>query len=302
MSELTDIRSRRSVLTAAAAAAAALTAARLGDPAPVAAVGTPVEIDVDNPATAVTSITQGTADTGAFAGNAAGIGTGVHGTSVGGVGVLGGTGPGGLPAVVGLQGDSAMSSYDNALFVDPDAPRLDGGVYGFSNTGSGDGVGTFGETVSGVGLLGFGIDAGSVGMMAIGSLGAFIEGPDGAFVVSDANRTGLHAHVGTGSSAPAAPLNTAMFASVSAATQVGLEARGRIRFPNRSGRALIPAGKSSVTVSVPGMTSANFAVATLNSARSGRWVRAVVCWSGKISIYLNTTVSSSTYVAWLVLG
>lgn len=302
MTELTGIRSRRSVMTAAAVAATALTAARLGDPAPAKAVGTPVEIDIDNPSTAVTSITQGTADTDAFAGNAAGIGTGVHGTSTGGVGVLGGTGPAGLPAVVGLQGDSAMSSYDNALFVDPAAPTLDGGVYGFSNTGSGGGIGTFGETVSGVGLLGFGLDAGSVGMMAIGSLGAFIEGPDGAFVVSDTNRTGLHAHVGTGSSAPAAPLNTAMFASVSATTQVGLEARGRIRFPNRSGRALIAAGKSSVSVSVPGMTSANFAIATLNSARSGRWVRAVVCWSGKISIYLNTTVTSSTYVAWLVLG
>jgi hypothetical protein len=295
-------RSRRSILAAAAGGAAALAAGHLIRPEPVAAVGTPVDIDVDNASTAVTSITQGTADTGAFAAHAAGIGAGLEGTSSGGVGVLATTGPAGLPAVVGIQGDPADSSYANALFVDPTAPILNSGTYGFSNTGSGDGVGATGETLAGAGVVGFGMLPGSIGVFALGSLGAFIEGPDGAFVVSDSNRTGLHAHVGTGSTPPTAPLNTAVFASVSSTNQVGLEARGRIRFPHRSGRALIGAGKSSVSVSVSGMTSSNFAVAVLNSSRSGRWVRAVVCATGKITIYLNTAVTSSTYVAWLVLG
>jgi hypothetical protein len=81
-------------------------------------------------------------------------------------------------------------------------------------------------------------EAGSLGVFALGSLGAFIEGQDGAFVVSDSNGTGLQAHVGIGSSAPIPPANTALFASVSATSQVGLEARGRVRFPNRSGRAM----------------------------------------------------------------
>jgi hypothetical protein len=39
----------------------------------------------------------------------------------------------------------------------------------------------------------------------------------------------------------------------------------------------------------------------LNSNRSGRYVRAVVPASGKFTIYLNSTVSSSTYVAFFVI-
>ena len=45
-----------------------------------------------------------------------------------------------------------------------------------------------------------------------------------------------------------------------------------------------------------------FAFAVLNSSRSGIYVRAVVPAAGKITIYLNKAVSSSTYVSWLVLG
>jgi hypothetical protein len=65
---------------------------------------------------------------------------------------------------------------------------------------------------------------------------------------------------------------------------------------------VIGAGKSSVAVAVTGVSTGNMATAMLNANRSGRWVRAVVCSAGKITIYLNTTVTSSTYVAWLVLG
>jgi hypothetical protein len=294
-------RSRRSVLTAAAAGTAALAASRLLQPVAVAAAGTALDIDTDNPTTAPTSVTQGTIDTDAFAATAPGIGAGITGTSVAGVGLLGVTGPDGLPAVVALQGDASQSSYANAFVVDPTAPVLGAGLYGYSDLG-GSGIGAVGETGSGVGLLGFANDVGSVGIMSIGSLGAFIEGPDGAFIVSDSNGTGLHVHVGAGSSGPVAPLDTALFASVDSNTQVGLEARGRIRFPSRSGRATIAAGKSSVGVSVAGMTSSNFAIATMNTAVSGRYVRAVVCATGKITIYLNSSVSSSVRVAWLVLG
>ena len=117
----------------------------------------------------------------------------------------------------------------------------------------------------------------------------------------DSGATGAHAHAG-GGTVPTAPANTALFASVGSTSQVGLEARGRVKFPNRSGRAPIGTGKSSIAISVSGVTSSNFAIATVGSNRSGRYVRAVVCSTGKVTIYLNTTVTSATYVSWLVLG
>ena len=42
--------------------------------------------------------------------------------------------------------------------------------------------------------------------------------------------------------------------------------------------------------------------AVLHSNRSGRYVRAVVPTTGSFTIYLNTTVTSATYVAWFVLN
>jgi hypothetical protein len=294
--------SRRRLLAAAAGGAAALAAGTLTRPSNVAAVATPVNIDTDNPSTALTSITQGTLDTDAFKATAAGIGTGVEGASTGGAGVLGVVGPDGLPGVVGLQGDTTDSVWEVAHFIDPGAPVITAGSYGFSNLPNSEGIGVLGETGTGIGVVASGFDTNSIGLLSLGNLGAFIEGGDGAFIVSDNNGTGIHAHVGTGSGAPVPTANTAIYASVTSNTQVGLEAHGRVRFPNRSGRVSIGAGRSVVTASVSGMTSSNFAIATLNSNRSGRYVRAVVCSAGRITIYLNTAVTSATYVAWLVLG
>jgi hypothetical protein len=291
-------RSRRSLLAAAAGGAAAIAASKLIDPTPAAAITGPVNLDVDNLSTALTSITQGTADTGAFEGTGNGTGTGLKGSSTAGVGVLGAAGAGGLPAIVGLQGDATNSAYNDAVTAGSGAFPI--GTYGYA--GDPGAIGAVGETATGVGSLGFGADAGSLGMAALGALGAFIEGSDGAFIVSDANGNGLQVHVGEGSGAPLPPANTAIYASVSSTTQVGLEARGRVRFPNRSGKTTIGAGKSSIAVAVSGMTATNFAIATINSNRPAHWIRAVVCSAGKITIYLNTAVTNATFVAWLVLG
>jgi hypothetical protein len=282
------------LLAVAATGVAALVAENLARPLPATATAIPVNVDVDNPSTALTSITQGTTDADGFKATANGAGTGLDGESTTGVAVLGRNGATNKPAVAGLQGDLTGSDWQAGA----DLPF---GVYGFSDQ-SGVGAGVIGQSLEGIGVGGFAVTLPGTGLMAIGGLGAFIEGADGAFIVSDSNRTGLHVRTGSGSSAPTPPVNTALYASVASNTQVGIEAHGRVRFPSRSGRATIASGQSSVSVNVSGMTSSNFAIAVLNSNRSGRWVRAVACGTGKITIYLNTTVTSSTYVAWLVLG
>jgi len=98
------------------------------------------------------------------------------------------------------------------------------------------------------------------------------------------------------------PVNTAIFANVSNKAHHGIQAYGGISLPDRSGKAKIAANKTSVAISVPGITSANFAIATLATNKSGVYVRAVVCGSGKITVYLNAKSSTVTYVSWLVLG
>jgi hypothetical protein len=145
---------------------------------------------------------------------------------------------------------------------------------------------------------------------ASGQMGVFAHG---SAVSTPGSIVGMYARVDFAGNGPAIvanhaasvdvlPVNTAIFAAVSSTAHHGIHAMGGVKFPDRSNRATIKAGKSSVTVTVPGTTSANFAIATLGANRSGRWVRAVVCASGKITIYLNSSVASATLVTWLVLG
>ena len=80
-----------------------------------------------------------------------------------------------------------------------------------------------------------------------------------------------------------------------------LKAIGKVSF-SRSGRSTIGAGKSSLAVNYAGVTSSSRVFAQLASNRSGRYVRAVVATTNKFTIYLNTSVTSSTFVIWWILN
>jgi hypothetical protein len=94
----------------------------------------------------------------------------------------------------------------------------------------------------------------------------------------------------------------AIYAHTATKSQTGLLAEGRVVLPDRSGRAMVPAGKALVAVPVAGMKAGNFAIATLAAHRRGRWVTSVVCAAGKITIRINSAVASATPVSWIVLG
>jgi hypothetical protein len=113
------------------------------------------------------------------------------------------------------------------------------------------------------GVLGFGGNAGVVGVGGAGGIGVWAIG------------------------------NTA--------TDVALRVNGKVVF-SRSGRTTLGAGRSSLKVNLAGVTSASRVFAVLHSNRSGRYVRAVVPTTGSFTVYLNTTVTSATYVAWFVLN
>jgi hypothetical protein len=277
VSDQLEPRSRRAILAAALGGTGALVAASAALPLSVAAADpNDVARDTDNETTAVTSITQTTADTGAFEGHGKGDGPGVVGSTDTTV----------RAGVAGLSGGIDGSGWADAA---PDVFGVDAGVYGFADHTDISG-GVWGESLGGIGVLG------------TGALGVFAFGLDALQAVADGG-TAVQGHAGPGDPPVPPDYPVALLGTVTTNAQVGLEARGRVRFPNRSGRATIAAGRSSVTVNVSGVTSGNIVFAVLNGGGGGgRWVRAAVPYAGKIAIYLNGAVTTSTAVAWLVLG
>ncbi|HSL77916.1 MAG TPA: hypothetical protein VK867_13300, partial [Candidatus Limnocylindrales bacterium] len=141
----------------------------------------------------------------------------------------------------------------------------------------------------GSGVWGDGMDDGVVGSGGLsGVLG--VGGLEGVLGIGSVDGV-----VGTGGAGGAG------VRAKGANTRVALAVEGKVTF-SRSGRAIIGSGKSSVKVSLLGTTTSSRVFAVLHSNRSGRYVRAVVPTTGSFTIYLNTTVTSSTYVAWFVIN
>ncbi len=136
------------------------------------------------------------------------------------------------------------------------------------------------ETGVGVGVWG---DSPDWGVYGTGGVGVYGYGPNGVGVIGESGNT----------SAPA------IIAFGATASSPALEVQGKVKF-NRAGRKTIGAGKSSLAVTMAGVTTTSKVLAVLNSNRSSRYVRAVVPSTGKFTIYLNSSVSSSTYVAYFV--
>lgn len=166
-------RSRRALLAAAAGAAGAL-AASAALPLSAAAIDpNDVVKGIDNPTTATTSVTNATADSTSFAGNAIGLGHGVVGTSTGEAGVFAWS----MSApLLFAPGDTAFTGVFGSAPADP-VNALGTGVWGDSPDTGVYGTGS-------LGVLGFG---------GIGVKGdAFGTGGIGVYAYGDATQTALY--------------------------------------------------------------------------------------------------------------
>jgi hypothetical protein len=269
LADETKLRSRRSLLAAAAAGAAAAAAAAIA-PASVAAASTAVMTEVDNPANGpMTSISNASALDGAFGASASGSGTGVLAQSVRGMGALGTSEDTTDPAnnsmnagVVGVAGETG-SVADNIGLT---------GVYGYADP-------SLAEGFVGAGVWGDSPDIGVIGTGATGVQGVGIWGVQGY---------------------TEEPGGVAVYAQSADAGARALRVEGRAEF-TRSGRVSMGSGTSTKKVSLAGCTSNTMIMAMMASNRSGRWVRAVVPTTGSFTIYLNGTLSSAAYVVWIAL-
>jgi hypothetical protein len=260
------LKSRRALLTAAAASAAALAAqaavplaARADDPNDVVK-------EVNNVTTDTTGIdSSATADVNAFSAAAGGTGNAVVATAEDAPAIAASnTGADVATAMYVTSGDATDAApLENTAYT---------GAYGFTEVVPEFlGTGLWGDSLD-TGVLATGANTGTIGY---GFWGVYGES--------------------------SSPGGIGIYAYAPSTDRRALYVDGKVGF-RRSGRTTISAGQSSRVISLTGVSSSSLVFAQIASNRSGRWVRAVVPTTGKFTIYLNTSVTVTTYVIWWVIN
>jgi len=190
------------------------------------------------------------------------------------------------------------------------------GSTAFAAAATGTGFGLEGSSTGGAGIVGWSISAPTLDPADGAYTGIFgwspaspIDGLAGVGVVGVSDdwgvfgngTVGVYGYGTYGVVGESASTAAGVTAYAKSPTDLALDVVGKVRF-SRSGRVSIAAGQSTKTVSLAGVSASSRVFALIHSNRSGRWVRAVVPTTGSFKIYLNTTVSSTTYVAWFVLN
>jgi hypothetical protein len=221
--------------------------------------------------------------------------TGVYG--YGAQGVVGQADPSpGSVGYVGVQGFAGVTNPPPATA--PQTQKAPAGVYGEASGADPTGVWGDGGTAS---------SGSTTGVYGEGDTGVWGYGGWGVFGASDATGTGVYGF--SGATVPAAPAHVGVFGYTDsgyaiyarAATGTALYVDGKARF-RRSGRTSVPAGHSLVKVTLAGVTTSSWIIATPQTNRAGVFVQAVVPASGSFTIYLNKVVSGTTYVGYLVIN
>ena len=277
--------SRRALLTATVGGAAAALAASAAAPASVlAGLDGDVVLGATNSSGTTTEIDANVADVDAFKATATGTGSGVVATAVNGPAIeatASGTG-----TAVGAS--AADGPAVTASKTDPDttaAVYATSGSTGAADPGQTSFTGVYGFTETDPTILGTGVwgDSADVGVYGSGSTGTIGFGFWGVYGESDS------------------PGGIGIYAYSPSTDRRALYVDGKVGF-RRSGRTTISSGHSSRVVTLSGVTTGSLVFAQLASNRSGRWVRAVVPTTGKFTVYLNTTVTSTTYIIWWVIN
>jgi hypothetical protein len=291
-------RSRRAILAGALGGAGALIAHSLGRATPaLAANDDPLllgrgGVATDNAATASTIVNS--AANPALGGQASGANTAVAGTSATGVGVWGASTTSGgarLTGVIGHTGDGSGVASDTSFT----------GVYGFSeDPDNSTGTGVWGESESGTGVSGSGY-TGVYGTGAIATMGDTFGAYTGIYgfagdddAPAPTPGSGVVGRVGVGGT-------YGVVAVAGGTTQFAAYVAGRLKVNTRAGgRASIASTATSKKITLAGVSSSSFVVATLQTAVSGCYVRNVVCGAGYFTIYLSKAPGKTAVVGYIV--
>lgn len=294
--ETGSLRTRRALLGAAlgGAAAAAVSAA-----APMVARGTdgqPALLGTANQSTTPTGFENTDAGETSLIASHAGAGTALKGTSVTGTGIVGNSSDT-TPTV-----DSSVTSHKTGVIgVAGDITGIvdnsdETGVYGYAAL-SDVSNGVWGDSALGNGVVGTGF----TGVAAFGDWGLYASGSTS--VIGDSGSAGLGVYGFAGDSAIPIPpsYGIGVYARAEPQTAVALEVVGKARF-SRSKRVAIGATKTSLKVTMAGVTTASYVLATLQTSVTGCYVRAVVPAAGSFTIYLSKAPGKTVYVGYMVIN
>jgi hypothetical protein len=178
------------------------------------------------------------------------------------------------------------------------------GVHGFS----GDSTSALDEPIGLTGVLGSAVGESGTGVTGFGEITVTLNTVG---VVGDADNgvvgLGTFGVVGVGSAVSVQGLTqfgfpgaVALWGEAADTDQYALRALGRVKF-ERSGRALVASGKSSVKITLAAVTSATHVFAQIGSLRPGYYIASVVPTSGSFTVYFNKPLVQGTYVHWFVL-
>jgi len=287
--------SRRALLGAGVGALAATLAAAIGRPAPVRAEGETMVVGGEyTTATSRVLLRNEVNDNGVFVAESTGAGVGVSGLSNSWIGVSGNS-----SSYVGVRGNSN--------------PNI--GVWGSSESH----IGVYGSSISNMGVQGFNSAAtqpATVGWAAGHSTGVLGYSSGGGTLPAAKAKTGVYGEATQDSGSRgvwgratsgqgvrgAATGGVGVFGT--ATSGYAIRGDGRLRFDKVSGVATIAAGATSVVVN-PGVnvTSSSFVLLTPrhNIGSRGLWYVPDTT-NDRFTIRLSSSRSSSTLVAWLLVG
>jgi hypothetical protein len=226
---------------------------------------------------------------------------------------------GAAAAATNMQTETANTSTADTSLTDS---GTDSNAFVANSTGTGAGYGLLGTAAGASGVVGwsvspptsywatfvpsvtkwtgvFGSAPGATDPNFVGT-GVWGDSPDvGVYGSGTWGVQGFGA-VGVEGDANSNPGSIGVLATAPGTAQTALRVAGKVSF-SRSGRKSMSSGKSTLTISLAGVTTGSKVFAVLATSESGRYVRAVVPASGSFKVYLNTTLTSSAVVAWFVL-
>ena len=176
------------------------------------------------------------------------------------------------------------------------------GVYGYSAQD----VGVYGNTDAdaGYGVVGHSGLA-STGVAGLSAMGTGVLGITGSLAAKPTSLkdTGVYGYAAASATSigvrGGSPAGTGVLAESTSGT--ALKVNGKATF-SRGKRVAIASGQASLKVTMAGVTTSSYVIATLQGNRAGIWVQAVVTASGSFTIYLNKAVPATTSVGYLVVN
>jgi hypothetical protein len=157
--------------------------------------------------------------------------------------------------------------------------------------------GVYGIADGGAGVLG---ESDNVGVVGIGGWGVYGGGAVGVAGDVATGGTGVYGFVGDGLAPDPTP-NVAVEARAETSGLMALNVVGRASF-SRSGRVVVAAGRSSVTINMSRISTSSLIIAVPQTYQAGVWLVAATPLTNAFVIRLNKAVTSNFTVAFLVLN